>query len=217
MKYHIHLPTFEEFQSSLAGPEHPVILLEGSRQVSEVHKNQLIRLGALLAETMPHARFRSGNAEGSDSLFAAGVASVDPSRMQVITPTPGHRKKNLHPDYEVVALNRVSAVHEEHLVLASNAATPANQTLMEKRKQIPRLGAKARYLLRDTLKVLGDPANDLAPADAALFYTKPDPMSGGTGHTIRVCQQHSVSFYLFNHWATWLPGGGSGGAAEVGR
>ena len=205
MNYQIHLPTLEEFQSSLDGLEHPIILLEGSRQVLEEHKNQLIRFGALLAKTMPQARFRSGNAEGSDSLFAEGVASVDPGRMQVITPTPGHRKKNLHPGYDVVALNRVSAVHEENLVLASNAATPANQTLMEKRKQIPRLGAKARYLLRDTLKVLGDPANDLSPADVGIFYTKPDPMSGGTGHTIRVCQQHGVPFYLFNHWANWLP------------
>ncbi|WFB36946.1 hypothetical protein P3T73_04125 [Kiritimatiellota bacterium B12222] len=207
MNFQIHCPTLEEFYASLEDIEHPVILLEGSRQVLQEHENALTQVGAFLAETMPHALFRSGNAEGSDSLFAAGVASVDPTRMQVVTPTPGHRKKNLHPDYDVTALNQVSSVHEEHLAVVSNAATPANQTLMENRNKIPRLGAKARYLLRDTLKVLGDPENKLAPANAALFYTKPDPMSAGTGHTIRVCQQHHVPYVLFNQWVSWLPKG----------
>ncbi len=204
MNYHIHLPGFEDFQSAVEKYRHPIILLEGSRTVVETQRPDLVRLGAMLAEAMPRALFRSGNAEGSDSLFAEGVTSVDPSRMQVITPTAGHRKKNLHPDYQVLALHQVSAVHEEDLVSVSNIATPKNKSLMANRSKIPRLGAKARYLLRDTLKVLGDPENGLAPADAGLFYTKPDPMSGGTGHTIRVCQQQGVPFYLYEHWQHWI-------------
>lgn len=204
MKYEVHCPSLEEFVASLAGVARPVVLLEGSREVQEKDGGLLIRLGALLAERMPGAVFRSGNAEGSDSLFAEGVRSVDPGRMQVVTPTVGHRKKNLYPEYEVHSLAEVSEVREDALALASVYATPKNGSLIEKRKVHPRLGAKAKYLLRDTLKVLGDPEVGLAPADAGLFYTKPDPMSGGTGHTIRVCQQENVPVYLFSQWKEWI-------------
>lgn len=181
----------------------PFILLEGSRKVAAGHASLLTELGSRLAEALPDARFRSGNAEGSDTLFAEGVTSVDPSRMQVVTPYAGHRKKNLHSGYEVCSLSEVSAVRERALADASTGATPGNRGLMEKRDTHPRLGAKAKYLLRDTLKVVGDPENGLAPASFAFFYTGEDPMKGGTGHTIRVCQQEQVPFYLFPQWSRW--------------
>lgn len=204
MKYQVHCPSLSEFEASLEGLARPVVLLEGSREVKEEDSALLVRLGALLAERLPGAVFRSGNAEGSDSLFAEGVRSVDAGRMQVVTPTAGHRKKNLDPAYEVVSLGQVSEVRDRDLVEASNLATPKNRGLMEKRVVNPRLGAKANYLLRDTLKVLGDSENGLAPANAGIFYTKPDPMQGGTGHTIRVCQQQEVPVYLFTHWRAWV-------------
>lgn len=203
MHYQTQTPTLSDFIASLDGTPQPIVLLEGSREVPEVHRTLLVWLGALLAEKLPQARFRSGNADGSDSLFAEGVSSVDPSRMQVITPTAGHRKKNLRMEYDVVSLGQVSEVHEEELAYASNSATPKNASLMAKRKEIPRLGAKARYLLRDTLKVIGDPEKGLAPANVGIFYTKPDPMAGGTGHTIRVCQQEGVPVVLFAQWKAW--------------
>jgi hypothetical protein len=68
-------------------------------------------------------------------------------------------------------------VKEKDLVYTSNTATPKNASLMAKRKPIPRLGAKARYLLRDTLKVVGDPEQGLAPSDVGFSCTKPDPIS----------------------------------------
>lgn len=160
----------------------------------------LIDLGAMLAKELPDAIFRSGNAEGSDTLFTRGVESVDPARMQVITPVAGHRKKNIHPLSYVVPLSAITTVNEERLAYHTNAASPKNRRVIEKRNEVPRLKNTANYLLRDTLKVLGDPDEGLAPATAAVFYTKPDSMSGGTGHTIRVCQQHQVPVFLQKDW-----------------
>jgi hypothetical protein len=205
--YRTSSPSFQEFVDRFRDAESSVILLEGSRQVDPKHAPLLTDLAARLAEALPSARFRSGNADGADTLFAAGVQSVDPTRMQVITPYAGHRKKNLHPAYDVCALSDVSAVHEGELAETSVQASPSYGNLMGKRKQHPRLAAKANYLLRDTLKVVGDPERGLAPADAAVLYPKADPMEGGTGHTLRVCQQLNVPFILFAQWRNWLGDG----------
>lgn len=204
MRYQTTPFSLDQLRDLLHSRTTPVVLLEGTRDVPDTDAPKLTALGCFLAKEFPHARFRSGNAEGSDTLFARGVEAVDPGRMEIVTPTPGHRKKNLHPDNYVIPLNKVSAAHEHQLALSSNAATPANRNLIEKRHQVPRLGAKAKYLLRDTLKVLGDADNGLAPATIGFFYTKPDPMAGGTGHTIRVCLQEQIPTVLFECWATWL-------------
>ena len=204
MNYQADAPTLSTLEEQLAEIEMPIILLEGTRQVPEEDGPYLSAVATLLARYFPHARFRSGNADGSDTLFARGVEAVDATRMEVVTPTPGHRKTNLHPENHVFPLNMVSALHEQALAYASNEATPKNRSLIDKRNEVPRLGAKARYLLRDTLKVLGDPDHNLPRADVGIFYTKPDPMDGGTGHTIRVCMQESVPVYLFTQWRRWL-------------
>ena len=183
--------------------EAPIILLEGTRDVPEKDQARLTALGARLALDLPNAIFRSGNADGSDTLFARGVESVDPSRMQLVTPTAGHRKKNRHPESPVVSLGEISVVHEEEVAYRTNEATPKNARIIEKRNEVPRLKATARYLMRDTLKVMGASDNGLAPATAAFFYTKPDPMSGGTGHTIRVCQRAGIPVYLQSDWWIW--------------
>lgn len=200
MNYQIKKKDLNTLRELIGGLDRPVVLLEGTRSVPEKDNGKLTALGAFLAKEFPNAVFRSGNADGSDTLFARGVESVDPKRMQVVTPTAGHRKNNLHPENYVVPLANVSAAHEESLAYHTNEATPANRRIIDKRNEVPQLKAKARYLLRDTLKVLGDPDNGLAPAAAAIFYTKDDPMSGGTGHTIRVCHQHSVPVFLHRDW-----------------
>jgi hypothetical protein len=64
-----------------------IILLEGKRDVLEKDKVKLIELGKLLASSTEHIIFRSGNANGSDELFAKGVVEVDQKRFQVITPS----------------------------------------------------------------------------------------------------------------------------------
>ena len=195
---------YENFKSVVAGVAQPVILLAGSRKVPAAHQEKLVMLASFLANEFPQATFRSGNADGSDALFARGVNAVDPSRMQLITPTKGHRKAHRHPVNYVIPLDTVSAVYEETLAHHTNTATPGNARIIDKRNEIPQLKSKARYLLRDTLMVLGDSQNGLAPATAGVFFTPSDSISGGTGHTIRVCQQHHVPVFLLKDWYQWL-------------
>ncbi|KAF0189345.1 MAG: hypothetical protein FD168_600 [Desulfobulbaceae bacterium] len=80
---------YANFKAHLAQQPAPIILLEGTRAVPPSAEAALIALGRLLAQAFPQARFRSGNAEGSDTLFARGVESIDPSRMELIVPTAG--------------------------------------------------------------------------------------------------------------------------------
>lgn len=83
-------------------------------------------------------------------------------------------------------------------------ASPQNKGLIAKRHQNRQLAVKADYLIRDTLKVIGNGA-DLPKPICALFYVNPaDPMEGGTGHTLRVCSMKSVPVVLQNDWQTWI-------------
>jgi len=193
-----------KLKSAVAGVAQPVILLAGSRKVPANLQNKLVALASFLAHEFPQALFRSGNADGSDSLFARGVNAVAPDRMQLVTPTKGHRKAHRHPVNYAIPLDTVSAVHEETLAYHTNAATPENSRIIDKRNEIPQLKSKARYLLRDTLMVLGDPETDLAPATVGLFFVDGDPLAGGTGHTIRVCRQNQVPVFLPQDWWRWL-------------
>jgi len=204
MKYEDHKRNLSDLEDLLGKSPAPVVLLEGTRLVPEKDRKHLGELGAFLARTFSAAIFRSGNADGADTLFARGVESVDPKRMQLVVPTEGHRKTNRHPLNEIIPLNEVSGLHEESLAYHTKVATPANQRIIDKRNEVPQLKAKARYLLRDTLKVIGDEKSGLSPATAALFYTQADPMQGGTGHTIRVCRQNGVPVFLQADWWRWI-------------
>lgn len=70
-----------------------IILLEGKRNVLPEDVARLTQLGELLASKTKWMKFRSGNADGSDHYFSIGVSAVDHTRLQVITPYSGHRKK----------------------------------------------------------------------------------------------------------------------------
>ena len=41
----------------------------------------------------PSAIFRSGNAEGSDAVFADAVAEIDPSRLELVIPNAAMGRK----------------------------------------------------------------------------------------------------------------------------
>lgn len=86
-------------------------------------------------------------------------------------------------------------------------STTVNERVIGLCYKIPRLRAKANYLLRDTLKVIGsEPASlpGLARPAAALFRTNPDnPMTGGTGHTIRDRPARHTATTLQHHWPGW--------------
>lgn len=55
--------------------------------------------------------------------------------------------------------------------------------------------------MRDGLKVLGSPGLALAPASLAIFFVDEfNPTGGGTGHTIRLCQQLGVPVLTQRDW-----------------
>ena len=167
-----------------------VILIEGRRKIPPEAHDQLRDVAAEMARAAPDAIFRSGNAEGSDTAFAAGVVSVDPSRMQYVMPTPNMGKKRRHPDGRVYSLSELPQVELDRLCELTIQATPKSERLARAAAQgmSGPLAAKGRYLLRDTLKVVGSTALELAPATQAFFYVDLSaPQAGGTGHTIRVC------------------------------
>ncbi len=191
---------FKEFSALVQDTTHPVILLEGMRALPDSDREQLVSLGSMLAGRFANARFRTGNATGTDEAFAAGVADVDVSRLEYVLPYAGHRKKMLVAGAATLVFEEVPGAVESTL-----KASPDYKSLMDKRNVVPRLGAKAKYILRDTVKVTGVPEQGFTPATIGLFYADPsDPMNGGTGHTIRVCRHYGVPDILQRDWLNWL-------------
>jgi hypothetical protein len=180
-----------------------VVLLEGKRKVVDKDLASLEKLGKLLASKTSHMQFRSGNAEGSDQLFSKGIAEVDPSRLEVIVPYDGHRKKtNLAGITH--SLEALDLSMEPELVYLSKQ-NKKTENLVDKYVSgaRDRYSIKAAYILRDTVKVIG--AQGIVPASFALFYDDPDaPCSGGTGHTMRVCERLGIPFIDQSIWLGWL-------------
>jgi hypothetical protein len=194
-----------EFSLLIQSQAAPVILLEGRRSIPPTEAMQAARVARFLAEQFPHARFRSGNAEGSDAAFSEGVALVDPQRLEVVTPYPGHRKKARVSGASYASPEDMDRLREPDLLAQTVQATPANRRLIETFGKPGASGAKAAYLVRDTLKVVGIEGRLSQPAAALFWVDLKDPAAGGTGHTIRVCQQLGVPVVFQNEWANWAP------------
>lgn len=183
--------------------EHSIVLLEGKRNVLKADEEKLIALGKLLASSTEKMTFRSGNASGSDQLFSAGVAGVGNSRLQVITPYTGHRKTtNLAA--ETINLDEINLASEPEVVYYSKS-NKKTKGLVDQYVSGNKKGhlMKAAYIIRDTVKVIG--ANAVRPATFGIFYDDLDnPKSGGTGHTMRVCEQNQVPVIDQRTWFDWL-------------
>ena len=161
----------------------------------------------LLVDALPGVTFRSGNAEGTNTIFAEAVTAICPERFEYVVPKESMARKRRHEKAYCIPANELKAAAEDRVVLYTNEASPGNERLIHAYTgDIPnaRLAAKGAYLFRDTLKVTGAQELGLLPATAALFYADPaDPFSGGTGHTIRVCLQQGVPFVLQDVWGRW--------------
>jgi len=181
-----------------------VVLLEGTRKVPPKDKKQLTAFAENLAKQYPGTIFRSGNAAGSDELFAKGVEAVDPVRMEQILPYPSCNKKRLHKQSKVLSLSELTPEELKELADFSIEATPGYRKLMDaylKTMQINRFTAKAVYLLRDALKVTGLERLNFAPAEIGIFYVNSEnPTGGGTGHTIRMCELRNIPVITQNEW-----------------
>jgi hypothetical protein len=53
------------------------------------------------------------------------------------------------------------------------------------------------------MKVVGHSATFARPICGLFYVDLDDPLAGGTGHTIRVCQQEGVAVVVQDAWASW--------------
>lgn len=185
--------------------ENAIVLLEGKRNVLESDKGKLIALGKLLASKTEKMIFRSGNADGSDQYFSDGVTSVDPKRLQVVTPYTGHRKKT-NKAYETFSLDEIDIAAEPEVVYQSKTNKKMEKLIDQYvYGDKNRFSMKAAYIIRDTIKAIG--TDDIAPATFGIFYDDLDqPMSGGTGHTMKICMRNEIPIVDQTTWFNWLEG-----------
>lgn len=183
--------------------EESIVLLEGKRLVGPADREKLWALGKLLTEKTSKMKFRSGNAGGADQLFSEGVASVNPERLQVITPYAGHRSKT-NKAAETIPLNEVNIAAEPEVVYQSKGNKKTEQLIDRYvTGEINHYTIKAAYILRDTIKVIG--TRTIKPATFGIFYDDPEnPKSGGTGHTMQVCAQNNIPAIDQSIWFSWL-------------
>lgn len=194
--------TFEEFVSIYDKPG-TYVLPEGKRKMRESDVKYLKRLGILLAIQTQHILFRSGNAEGTDELFAEGVATVDPARMELMLPYTGHRKKQAK-QMKAYAMDVYDLQQMEELIALTQMHAKLRylvQDYMDGKKNAQTM--KGAYILRDTAKVIG--VGYMPPASFTLFYDdKADPMKGGTGHAMQVCNKKNVPWLDQSVRMQWL-------------
>ncbi|MBS1950839.1 MAG: hypothetical protein OJF59_002258 [Cytophagales bacterium] len=183
--------------------ENSIVLLEGKRDVLEADQEKLESLGKILASTTSKMIFRSGNANGADYYFSIGVSSVDKSRLQVITPYSGHRQKSNHA-YDTISLDKINLAAEAEVVYQSKSNKKTEKLIDQYISGArDRYSIKAAYIIRDTIKVIG--ASNIESAAFGIFYDDLNkPKEGGTGHTMRVCEQNNIPFITQKVWFKWL-------------
>lgn len=183
--------------------EDSIVLLEGKRKVLTEDSYKIFELGRLLSERTRYITFRSGNALGADKLFAEGVASVDKSRIQLITPYSKHRKST-SVNIETISLDNIDLSMDCDLIKESLLYKPTAKLVANfVSGEINRNTVKATYIIRDTLKVLG--SENVKPAVFGIFYDDLfNEKKGGTGHTMAVCERHQIPIINQKVWFNWI-------------
>lgn len=180
-----------------------IVLLEGKRNVLDADKEKLVSLGKLLASSTSKIIFRSGNADGADYYFSTGVAAVDNSRLQVITPYTGHRQKS-NQAYDTISLDEINIAAEPDVIYQSKSNKKIEKLIDQYAAGArDRYSIKAAYFIRDTIKVIG--TEEIIPANFGIFYDDLDnPKEGGTGHTMNICEQNNIPIIDQKIWFKWL-------------
>jgi len=194
--------TFDDFISKYDFPG-SIVLLEGKRDVKEDDQPLLTSLSHKLASSTKHMIFRSGNAPGADEFFSEGVFQVAPDRLQVITPYTSHRNKS-NAAYSSIPLDNVNLIQEPEVVYQSKH-NKKTANLIDKyvAGARDRFSIKAAYIIRDTVKAIG--TTDIPPANFGIFYDDlSNPLQGGTGHTMDVCQKNGIPVIDQSIWFDWL-------------
>lgn len=195
--------TFTQFKDRY-DKQGSIVLLEGKRDVKKADKEKLIALGEHLASETDHITFRSGNADGSDYYFSTGVSNIDNNRLEVITPYSGHRKSS-NKAGKTNSLDDIDLAEEPEVVYQSKSRKKTKK-LVEKYVDgmRSRYAIKAAYIIRDTIKVIGTNSG-IKPIDFGIFYDDlNNPQSGGTGHTMDVCEMNDILFIDQQAWFEWI-------------
>jgi hypothetical protein len=195
--------TFAEFSTLVEKSPEGVVLLEGRRTVPAHDAAVAEGLARALALMFSRLRFRSGNATGSDQAFSGGVAMVDPSRLEIVAPYAAHRKSERLAGAIYTSPEILTPEQSRDIESQSIQASPQNRRIIGMRGKKGPLGAKGDYLVRDTMKVVGVPGHFAKPICALFFVNLADATEGGTGHTIRVCQQEGVPVTYQDEWGAW--------------
>lgn len=180
-----------------------IVLLEGKRDVIDADQKSLTELGMKLASSTEFMLFRSGNAAGADHFFSEGVFQTAPDRLQVITPYTSHRNRG-KAEYNSLPLDDVNLMQEPEVVYQSKY-NKKTANLIDKyvAGARDRFSIKAAYIIRDTVKAIG--TKDIPPANFGIFYDDlSNPMQGGTGHTMDVCQKNGIPVINQSIWLDWL-------------
>ena len=194
--------TLNEFISNF-DTENSIVLLEGKRNVLPEDQEKLFALGKLLATRTTKMIFRSGNADGSDQFFSDGVTAVDHKRLQVIVPYTGHRQKT-NKAYNTISLDDIKIASDREVVMQSKN-NKKTEKLIDKfvAGDKNKFTIKAAYIIRDTIKVIG--TDEIGAASFGIFYDDlENPMTGGTGHTMNVCEQNNIPLIDQRVWFNWL-------------
>lgn len=198
---------FMNFQAFLDKYDFPgsVILLEGKRDVLEEDKHKLILFGELVVKYTRYMRFRSGNASGADELFCKKIVEHQADRLELITPYSTHRKKIYDSDsITKFSIDNVDFAKDTGLIYGSKLGNMNDKLIDSYVAGKPnRNTIKAAYLIRDTAKVLG--TSEIKQANFAIFYDDlKNPKSGGTGHTMKVCDENGLVYIDQTIWFDWL-------------
>ena len=180
-----------------------VVLLEGKRNVAKHEEEKLTALGKLLASETKYMLFRSGNANGADYYFSLGVASVNNTRLQVITPYTDHRQKT-NQAYKTISLDDINIAAEPDVIYQSKKNKKTEKLIDQYVSgDKNRFSIKSAYIIRDTIKVIG--AKNIPPATFGIFYDDlSNPQTGGTGHTMKTCEQNKIPMIDQSIWFNWL-------------
>jgi hypothetical protein len=121
----------------------------------------------------------------------------------VITPYAEHRQKTNQAS-ETISLDEINIAAEPKVIVQSKQ-NKATERLIDQfvSGDKNRLTIKAAYIIRDTIKAIG--TTDILPATFGIFYDDlKNPMTGGTGHTMNVCEQNNIPIIDQKVWFKWL-------------
>jgi hypothetical protein len=195
---------FNSFTEKYDKPE-SVVLLLGKRKVLKEDEKKITELGRKLATLTQYIKFRSGNADGSDELFANAIAEINIKIIQVIKPFKNHRKKTVN-QYETISLDTINILNEPDILYYSKQDRKNKNLIVRYEEGYKDQSAmKGAYLLRDTMMVVGAKSLNLKRADFAIFYDDLiKPEMGGTGFTIKVCKSLDIPYINQSVWFKWL-------------